>query len=220
VAAAVPDVHADADLPGAHDLRIAGAALLLPATAVSSGRTAVHLWGVRGPADRAMPVEVTVPPEDRFGPVAGIRVRQARLAPSEIAVRGGYRWTSEVRTTLDLARLPPVLAPVPVLDVLLARCIVSASALDEAAAELPTGRGVRRARQAVALADERAESPQEWHAAVEAGRQPKSWVHHGPPAPWATPTPRVCRSQFRMLRRWPPLLPIQSAITAAASGCP
>jgi very-short-patch-repair endonuclease len=155
------DVYADADLPDSVDLRIDGAALLLPPSAVFSGRTAVHLWGVRGLAEATTPVEVTVPPSDRFGPVAGVRVRQSQLRPSEVTARRGHRCTSELRTALDVARLEPLPESVTVLDALLARCIVSEDQLREGAAGLSAGRGVRSARQAVALADERAESPPE-----------------------------------------------------------
>jgi G:T-mismatch repair DNA endonuclease (very short patch repair protein) len=59
-------------------------------------------------------------------------------------------------------------------------------------------------------------------ACVRAGervRQPKSWVHQGPPAPSATPTPRRVRPQFRMFARWPELF-IHASMTAAGSGCP
>ena len=155
------DVYADADLVDSHDLRVAGAALLVPPTAVFSGRTAAHLWGVAGLADAETPVEVTVPPASRFGPVAGIRVRQARLEAREVTTRRDHRCTAKVRTALDVARLELLMESVPVLDVLLARCIVRVEDLREAVGRLPTGRGVRRARQAVALADGRAESPQE-----------------------------------------------------------
>src|SRR5690606_40796384 len=34
---------------------------------------------------------------------------------------------------------------------------------------------------------------------------PKFCVHHGPPGPMWTPTPRVLKSQFRMFARWPGL---------------
>ena len=50
---------------------------------------------------------------------------------------------------------------VPLLDAMLGRAFVDHAPLAGAAAALSSGRGCRRARQAVALADERAESPPE-----------------------------------------------------------
>ena len=155
------DVYCDADLTDSPALRIGGAALLAPVTAVFSGRTAAWLWGADAALTPATPIEVTVPPADRFGPVAGLRVRQARLAPSQTGRRGGHRCTSDLRTALDVARMETLMESVPLLDVLLARCVVSAPDLHRAAGALTPGRGTRRARQAVALADERAESPPE-----------------------------------------------------------
>ncbi len=51
------------------------------------------------------------------------------------------------------------------------------------------------------------------------GQAPKSWVHHGPPGPSATPTPSVDSEQFRMFARCPGLS-IHPAMTAAASRWP
>ena len=62
--------------------------------------------------------------------------------------------------------------------------------------------------------------PHSWAPAwTRRGQSPKSWVHHGPPGPSATPTPSVRSSQSRMFARWP-LLSIQSSMTAAGSGWP
>ncbi len=155
------DVYADADLPDGHRLRIEGAALLVPGSAVFSGRTAAHLLGARELADSATPVEVTVPPQHRFGPVTGMRVRQAGLRAEEVLAVGGRTCTAAVRTALDMARLEPLMDAVVALDQLLARAVGDEVALRAGAAALPTGRGCRSARRAVALADGRAESPPE-----------------------------------------------------------
>ena len=47
------DVYCDADLADSAFLRIAGAALLAPETAVLSGRTAAWIWGVDAEIGRA-----------------------------------------------------------------------------------------------------------------------------------------------------------------------
>jgi hypothetical protein len=155
------DVYADADLPDGHRLRVQGAALLVPADAAFSGRSAAHLLGIGAAADAHTAVEVTVTPASRFGPVAGLRIRRAALGSEDVLTIGRKRCTSELRTALDLARLEPLLDAVPLLDAMLHRAVVAEPALRAAAAGLPSGRGVRQARRAVDLVDERAESPPE-----------------------------------------------------------
>ncbi|TYP89791.1 DUF559 domain-containing protein [Blastococcus xanthinilyticus] len=154
-------VYADAALPLTVGLRVTGAALLCPPGAVFSGRTAAHLLGATALADVGMPVEVTVDPAGRFGPVTGLRIRQAALAPGDVVRVGSRRCTSPVRTALDIARTEPLLDAVPALDVLLADGVVAHPELRQAAADLGGARGSRRAGRAVELADLRAESPPE-----------------------------------------------------------
>jgi very-short-patch-repair endonuclease len=111
--------------------------------------------------DLAAPVEVTVPPGTSFGPVAGLRIRRGPLPASDVTVIAHRPCTSELRTALDLARFETMVDGVVALDILLGRRIVRASELGEAVAELAPGRGTRRARRVIELADGRAESPQE-----------------------------------------------------------
>lgn len=154
-------VYADADLPDSYGVRIRGAGLLVPAPAVFSGRTAAYLHGATTLVEPGTPVELTVPAGVRFGPVAGMRVRQVTIPPSDIAVVRGRRCTTPVRSALDIARWESLLDAVAAVDVLLARAVVGRRQLDEAAAALGSMRGARRMRQVVALADHRAESPPE-----------------------------------------------------------
>jgi len=154
-------VYADADLPDDLDVRIAGAVLLMPQRAVFSGRTAAHLFGAVQLAEPEGPVEVTVPPGVRFGPMAGIRVRCSPLPASDVTVIAHRRCTSELRTAIDLARFEPTAEAVVALDVLLGRRLVLLPELEQAVSCIAPGRGTRRARRAIALADARAESPQE-----------------------------------------------------------
>ncbi|TFV76044.1 DUF559 domain-containing protein [Blastococcus sp. CT_GayMR19] len=155
-------VYADADLPESFGLRIRGAGLLMPPAGVFSGRTAVYLHGATELVEDRTPVEVSVPPGVRFGPVAGLRIRQVALPSADVvAVMRTLRATSTLRTALDIARVEPLLDAVPVLDVLLARAVVGRSELRDAVGGLGAARGARRAQQAVALADPRAESQPE-----------------------------------------------------------
>lgn len=153
-------VYVDARVPDSVLLRVSGAALLLPGTAVFSGRTAAYLHGAVELSDLRRPIEVSVPVGVRFGPVAGLRVHQVRLPDSDVVDLGRRRCTSALRTALDLARSEPLPDAVAALDVLLARAIVGKGELGEAAA-LGTGRGSRQIRRAVELADARAESQPE-----------------------------------------------------------
>jgi very-short-patch-repair endonuclease len=155
------DVYADAELPVTHELEVAGAALLVPATAVFGGRSAAYLLGAESLVDAATQVEVIVPERDRFGPVAGLLIRRASLPDSDVRSVRRYSCTTPTRTALDIARAEELPESVVGLDVLLRHGLVRAGDLAKAAGALAPGRGTRRARTAVALADERAESPQE-----------------------------------------------------------
>jgi very-short-patch-repair endonuclease len=155
------DVYADAALPDTHETAIAGAALIVPPTAVFAGRSAAYLLGAESLAEAATPVEVIVPEADRFGPVTGLRIRRTAVPDHDVRTVRRLSCTVPVRTALDLARFEGLSDSVPALDVLLARGLVLPDHLTEAAASLVTGRGTDRARRAVALADGRAESPPE-----------------------------------------------------------
>lgn len=154
-------VYADAGLPDLPGVRIRGARLLAPPSAVFTGRTAAHLLGARGLLDGGESVELSVPPSARFGPVAGLRIRKVAVPAEEVRVRSGFRCTSGLRTALDIARSEPLHDSVPALDVLLAAEIVGLDELRRAGTGLTAVRGARAAREAVALADPRAESPPE-----------------------------------------------------------
>jgi hypothetical protein len=154
-------VYADADLPDVLDVRIRGARLIAPATAVFSGRTAAHLHGAPELADvRGLPVEVTVPAGVRFGPVHGLRVRRVDLPSADVSQVRGWQCTTGLRTALDIARWEPLPEAVAGLDLLLTRRVVGEVALRDAAGA-GIGRGSRQARRAVDLADARAESQPE-----------------------------------------------------------
>jgi very-short-patch-repair endonuclease len=154
-------VYADADLADSFGLRVRGARLIAPASATFSGRTAAYLHGATGLIHLPMPVEVSVPTGVQFGPVAGLRVRRMYLPDDHVTQLGPFRFTTGLRTALDIARGEPLLDAVPALDVLLARGAVGWRELRQAGAALSGVRGARRARQATALADPRAESPPE-----------------------------------------------------------
>lgn len=154
-------VYADAELPASFAVRVSGASLLVPPSAVFSGRTAAHLHGAADLVDARTPVEVSVPTGVRFGPIAGLRIRRVHLPAVYVTEVRRRRCTTPARTALDIARTEPLLEGVTALDVLLRRGVVARATLEEALALPGTPRGARRARRAVDLADPRAESPQE-----------------------------------------------------------
>jgi very-short-patch-repair endonuclease len=153
-------IYADARLPDSMDVRVSGASLLMPRTAAFSGRTAAFLHGAAELADERRPLEVSVPSDERFGPVAGLRIRQVQLPDGDVAMVRGRRCTTGVRTALDISRHEPLLDAVAALDVLLVRAIVGRGELRESATEWQ-GRGARRVRQAAELVDPRAQSQPE-----------------------------------------------------------
>lgn len=154
-------VYADARLPASFGLRVRGARLLMPGTAVFCGRTAAYLHGVTGLVDADSPVELVVPTSSRAGAAVGLRVRRAAVDLSDMTQRGPFRFTNGVRTAVDIARFEPLLDAVPALDALVAARVVGEAPLAEAATALRGVRGAERCRRAVPLVDPRAESPQE-----------------------------------------------------------
>lgn len=154
------DVYVNSADPVDHRVRIEGAALLLPGSAVIGGRSALCLSGIHEVVEHDPPVEVVVPPGVRFGPIRGLRVRTAMLAAHEVA-QGSIPRTTPMRACSDIAREPDLIEAVVALDIALARGRVTAKALVEAADQLDAVPGARRAQLATGLADGRAESPQE-----------------------------------------------------------
>lgn len=151
------DVYADARLPGTPARSIAGARLVMPPTAVVAGRSAAYLYGARDIIEAHEPVEVLVPTGHRFGPVSGLSIRSVQhLPPGDVT---GVGLTTPYRTLADLAVWAPnVEESVLRLDQLLhARRPPDSWRLDVSARV----RGSAQARQAVWLADGRAESPPE-----------------------------------------------------------
>lgn len=139
-----------------HLLRVQGAALLAPPGTAVSHRSAAAVHGC-DLARSGDPVCFCVGEAERFGPVRGTLVRRTTLLPGDTVPWGGIRVTTPLRTAIDLAGTGPLPEAVADLDALL-RCIrVSPDAVERAL----RGRrhhGVVQAREAVRLADPRAES--------------------------------------------------------------
>ncbi|WP_138731697.1 hypothetical protein [Modestobacter excelsi] len=155
-----PDVYVHAELPVTHLLRVQAAAVLRP-DAVVTGASAAVLWGVdlAGPEDD---VEVTLPPGSHPVRVSGLRVRREPIPDQSLCRRRGVRTTTPEATTVSVARHLPLDDAVAAIDQMVVSGKVDLEPVRAAAREL-TGRGCRRVREASALADGLAESPQETH---------------------------------------------------------
>lgn len=151
-------VYIAADAGIDHLVRCKAAALLLPAGAALSHRSAamLHSANILG---RDQPVEATAPVGARSQP--GLRVVRSVLEPEEIWRRGGLPVTSPLRTAFDLARGPDLVAAVIGLDALLFRRVITPAGLRSYLAARPGWTGVRAAAGALALARPDVESPME-----------------------------------------------------------
>ncbi|WP_041795001.1 endonuclease domain-containing protein [Modestobacter italicus] len=155
-----PDVYADSRLEVTHALRTRAAARLLLPHAVVSGGSAAVLWGLDDLAGPADDVEVTVAPGTPRGAAPGLVVRRRALPDRCVRPVDGVRATAPGTTAVELAARLPLDDGVVLLDRFVAAKLSTLTTLRMEAAEL-TGRGCRRARQAAALADGLAASPQE-----------------------------------------------------------
>lgn len=159
------DVYAPAHLEVTHELRCRGAALIVPKRAVLTGRSAATVLGVdlAKPND---PVEFVVPEEARFGPIRGLHVRRTAVGRKESRPWRGVRIARPCRIALDLLlRHSPrtrswvrrLRLAVPDLDAFVRARMVSRSRLARILYRR-RNRGIRLARKAFEMSDDRAES--------------------------------------------------------------
>jgi hypothetical protein len=155
------DVYADAKLPVTHRLHARAVALAGPPQAVLGGMTAATLWSTRGPlVGPDDPVELIVPPGVRWHPTDGVILRTASTS-GEVVTDGELRWTERTRTAVDVVRRGTLDDAVVLLDRLVQHRVAFLDDVRAAVAVLPRGRGSAQAREAAALADGLAGSPQE-----------------------------------------------------------
>jgi len=152
----IRDVYVVSGHPVTHDLRCEAAALIVPASAVLTGRSAAVVRGVplAAPWD---PVEVAVAEKERLGPIRGPTIRRVNGKPLEQVPRRGLCLASGARMAFDLTirkRLPDAVAD---LDQVLRAGLVDPEAV-ERYLTASHERDVRRARRAWELADGKAES--------------------------------------------------------------
>jgi Protein of unknown function (DUF559) len=155
------DVYADSAIEVTHRVLAHGVALVAPKSAVFGGLTAVVLAGGDEFAGTDDPVELLLPPGERWRPGPGVTVRTAAADPDVVMGRDGLPRTGPVRTAVDLIRREHLDDGVVLLDRLVAGGLVALDPVRQAAATLPRCRGSKIARDVASLADGEAQSPPE-----------------------------------------------------------
>jgi very-short-patch-repair endonuclease len=154
------DVFLPAAIPITHELRCRAAWLVAPQNAVLTGHSAASSYGIElaRPQD---PVELLIPEGDQFRPHPGMNVRYVPIRSDEYEVIYDRRVATPQRMALDLLlnpKLRKTLAQaVAALDAVAHKGIVDLGELRDVVAHRHD-HGIVRARDAVALADARAES--------------------------------------------------------------
>lgn len=151
-----------------YPLKCEAATLMLPRTAVLTGRSAAAVRGMVLPRVDE-PVEVVVNEHERFGPVAGLRIRRTALPPADSLPWRDIRIATHRRMVLDIVlRHAPRTRPwsrrlrsaVADVDAIIHSGLATERMVDSAVRGR-TGYGIKLARDVVSLVDGRAESPPE-----------------------------------------------------------
>lgn len=154
-----PSTYISRDIGESSLVRLQAAARRLPPHCAFSGCTAAWLHGLDLPP--CEPIEVTVPKELGIASRAGMAVRRAGLAASEIVRARGLPATSPVRTVLDVGSRLQLTEAVVVCDMALHARLVTVKALTDAVARNSGSRGIATLRQALLHLEPAAESPME-----------------------------------------------------------
>lgn len=157
------DVRVNVD----HGTMCAAAMLIMPASAVIIGRSAMWLLGVVQ-ADLSDPVEIGLSRVDGVRAPAGIRIRQVDVPVTAIVRSGSVRYSAADWTAWDVAHGSDVVESVVALDAMAQRRLVDSARLATCMSTFAPRRwGRRRAELAIELMDGRSESPQESRVRVQ-----------------------------------------------------
>jgi hypothetical protein len=160
------DVYVHRDLSIDLAIRARAVALVLPADAVISGRTAAWLYGGLTPRS-SDPIEITLDRGTPMKPRAGLMIRRALLPIEDIAQVAGVPVTTPMRTAFDVARLrkpgrvEQLIQAVAAVDALAHEAHLDSAELLEYVAGHPRWRGVRLVQEVAELMDAGAESAPE-----------------------------------------------------------
>ncbi len=152
-----PDVYVPKDVEPTLKLRTEGAWMWARRRGVITGLAASALHGAAW-VDDDVPVEVLW---SNNRPPAGIITRREPIAPGQIMWLHGIPVATPARAALDIGRHQPRGRAVAHLDALARATGITASDILELAEKYKGSRGVRRCREAAALMDAGAQSPQE-----------------------------------------------------------
>lgn len=152
------DVYVSVTTRDDHLLRVTAAALVMPAGAAVSGRSAALVWGAPL-RDYDGDVEILTP--RRFGPVQGMSIRVGPLGAADIADRWGVPVCTALRACWELARALPDLEAVGWIDALARNRRIRRTHLTAEALRHFGEMGSLRAADTLSLCDPRAESPPE-----------------------------------------------------------
>ncbi len=141
--------------------RVTAVLLTAPAEAMASHRTAAELWGLEIPLQpRDERVHLTVGPGSAVRARADRCIHRTARVPADATETRGLPITTPQRTWRDLAGVVAEPALLAVTDQLLRRRCTREE-LAEALARRPGGRGAKRARDVLPMADPLAGSPME-----------------------------------------------------------
>jgi very-short-patch-repair endonuclease len=146
--------------PGNHGDLIRAARLVLPASAVLAGRSALWALGVLLAGTRD-PVEVVLPATDRIRRRDLLTVRSDSLDERRVIATRHGRATDAAQTAFDLARGADPLISVPLLDALVRRTGVARHHIEAVAAAHAGARWISRIPPTLDLVDPGAESVRE-----------------------------------------------------------
>jgi hypothetical protein len=154
------NVYVAADLTVTVPVLARALTLVIPEDAVISSTAGAWLLGADVRRRGDLGVEVTMLRRSKIT-LAGIRPTEAYLEPGDVVDVMGARVTSPVRTAFDLARQRDLIERVVGIDAMLNRGGCTLEALSAYIADRPHWRGIRWAREALAYAEPRAQSPME-----------------------------------------------------------
>jgi very-short-patch-repair endonuclease len=141
--------------------RVAAVLLTAPSDAVASHRTAAELWGLELPLQpRDARVHVTVGPGSAVRARADRCIHRTARVPGDVTSCQGQPLTTPQRTWRDLAGVLEPAALLAVTDQVLKR-LCAIEDLAEVLERRPGGRGAKRARDVLPVADPLAGSPME-----------------------------------------------------------
>jgi hypothetical protein len=145
-----------------HLLQAAAALAVVGADATVSHQSAARLHDIDLLGKASNTVTLTCPPQHGWRGRAGVKVHTADLPVEHLDTKVRFRMTTPARTVVDLARtLDDFKAGVVTADSALHKKLATKDELHAVLAACPRWRGIQRARQVVAFADDRAESPLE-----------------------------------------------------------